>query len=203
MYFLVLLIAAAVSAKNGPPPPPDRIWFRQDSLPRGQTCASLYEKVKGTAAVIQGPDPIILPSDATFKICIKFLDGKYTNPQNGEVTHRKGRDWSHDSGRKSTCTEGCCEFLSGRLAKKYLSWFPTSSDCSNTKAAKDAPLYFTAKVSLLTWYQQICNIRIFQSGASVKLCAFLPEKAGKAPVWQLLKGTATRCVDQCCTIKRN
>merc|ERR1712106_249564 len=111
--------------------------FRQDSLPRGETCASLYEKVKGTAAVIQGPDPIILPSDATFKICIKFLDGKYTNPQNGEVTHRKGRDWSHDIGRKSTCTEGCCEFLSGRLAKKYPSWFPTRKGWKSPCVAAD------------------------------------------------------------------
>ena len=147
MHLLVLLLVAAVSAQNAPPPPPDRIWFRQDSLPAGQTCASMYEKVKGTAALIKGMDPIVLPSEATFKICIKFLSGFYTNPQNGEVILRPGRDWAHDSGKKSTCAEGCCEFQFGSLAKKYIKWFPTSSDCSGTGAAKDAPLYFKAKVS--------------------------------------------------------
>merc|ERR1711973_270366 len=41
--------------------PPDRIWFRQDALAEGQTCASQYEKVKDTDKVITGKGPIILP----------------------------------------------------------------------------------------------------------------------------------------------
>merc|ERR1712098_856428 len=57
----------------------------------------------GTPALRQGKDPIILPEDASFKICIKFLSGSYTNPTTGEVVERAGRDWAHDSGKKSTC----------------------------------------------------------------------------------------------------
>merc|ERR1711970_17954 len=91
MQSLVLLLVGAVAAQNSaPPPPPDRIWFRQDSLPGGQTCADMYEGVKGTPALIQGKDPIILPEDAAFKICIKFLSGSYTNPKTGEVVERAG-----------------------------------------------------------------------------------------------------------------
>lgn len=187
MHLLVIFLAAAVSAQNSPPPPPpDRIWFRQDSLPAGETCASLYETVKNTPALIKGKDPIILTDDASFKICIKFLTGTYTNPKTGETTERKGRDWAHDSGKKSACAEGCCEFQFGSLAKNYVKWFPTSSDCSNTGSAKEAPLYFKAS-----------------AGAAAKLCAFYPEKADSAPVWQLLEGTAAGCVGQCCTVKRN
>merc|ERR1739838_234387 len=186
MKFLVLLITAAVSAQSPPPPPPDRIWFRQDTLPAGETCTSMYEKVKGTPALITGKDPIILTDDAKFKICIKFLDGTYTNPKTGEATKRAGRDWAHDSGRKSTCSEGCCEFNFGSQAKKYIGWFSTSSDCSSTSGAKEAPLYFKAK-----------------AGEAKSVCALYPEKADGAPVWQLLEGTATACIGQCCTIKRN
>merc|ERR1739838_429293 len=69
MHLLVLLLAAAVCAQDAPPPPPDRIWFRQDSLPAGETCATVAK----TAALITGKDPIILTDDANFKICIKFL----------------------------------------------------------------------------------------------------------------------------------
>merc|ERR1712112_801657 len=115
------------------------------SLPAGKTCADMYEGVKGTPALIQGKDPIILPEDASFKICIKFLSGSYTNHKTGEVVERAGRDWAHDSGKKSTCAEGCCGFQFGSLAKKYIPWFPTSSDCSNTGPAKEAPLYFKSK----------------------------------------------------------
>jgi len=182
---LILVLAAAVTAQN-PPPPPDRIWFRQDTLPAGETCTSRYEKVKGTPSLNTGKDPIILTEDAKFKICIKFLEGTYTNPKTGESTVRAGRDWAHDSGRKSTCSDGCCEFQFGSLPKKYINWVSTSSDCSSTSAAKEAPLYFKAK-----------------AGESKKLCAYYPEKADGAPVWQLLEGTAAGCVGQCCTIKRN
>eukprot|EP00091_Calanus_sinicus_P020175 TRINITY_DN537_c0_g1_i5.p1 TRINITY_DN537_c0_g1~~TRINITY_DN537_c0_g1_i5.p1 ORF type:complete len:121 (-),score=24.62 TRINITY_DN537_c0_g1_i5:223-585(-) len=86
MHLLVIFLAAAVSAQNSPPPPPpDRIWFRQDSLPAGETCASIYETVKNTPAVIKGKDPIILADDATFRICIKFLTGTYTNLKLGRL----------------------------------------------------------------------------------------------------------------------
>ena len=34
--------------------PPDRIWFRQDALAEGQTCASQYEKVKVGGHIISG-----------------------------------------------------------------------------------------------------------------------------------------------------
>jgi len=184
MYFLFLLLVAAAAAQSPPPPPPDRIWFRQDSLSAGQTCAQAYEAVAGTPALIKGKDPIILPEDASFKICIKFLSGSYTNPRTGEVTERAGRDWAHDSGRRSNCAEGCCEFQFGSLAKKYISWFPTTSDCSDTALAKEAPLYFQA-----------------QAGAGARLCALFPDGEDSAPVWQILQGTAARCVGQCCTIQ--
>jgi len=187
MQSLVLVLVGVVAAQNSPPPPPpDRIWFRQDSLPAGKTCADMYEGVKGTPALIQGKDPIILPEDASFEICIKFLSGSYTNPTTGEVVERAGRDWAHDSGKKSTCAEGCCEFQFGSLAKKYIPWFPTSSDCSNTGPAKEAPLYFKSN-----------------AGSAAKLCIFLPTKADSPPEWQEWSGVAAGCVGQCCSIKRN
>merc|ERR1712055_1178974 len=158
MQSLVLLLVGAVAAQNSaPPPPPDRIWFRQDSLPGGKTCADMYEGLKGTPAV-----------------------------NTGKVTERAGRDWAHDSGKKSTCAEGCCEFQFGSLAKKYIPWFPTTSDCSNTGPAKEAPLYFKSS-----------------AGSAAKLCVFLPTKADSAPEWQVWAGTAAGCVGQCCSIKRN
>merc|ERR1711936_1237740 len=185
MHLLVLLLAAVVSAqKAAPPPPPDRNWFRQDTLPAGETCSSMYEKVKGTAALITGKDPIILPEEANFKICIKFFEGSYVNPKTGEAVKRAGRDWAHDGGKKSSCAEGCCEFQFGSLAKKYVPWFPTSSDCSNTASAKEAPLYFKSS-----------------AGKPAKLCAKLPEKPDGPPVWQLFDGSAAGCQGPCCTIK--
>merc|ERR1711936_612741 len=90
--------------------PPDRLWFRQDALADGQTCTSQYETVKDTDKVITGKGPIILPEEATFKVCIKFLAGVYLDPQTGENIERAGRDWHHDSGEKSPCAEGCCEY---------------------------------------------------------------------------------------------
>jgi len=183
---LALLFAVVAVAAQNPPPPPDRIWFRQDSLSGGETCADKYAAIKGTSAENKGKAPIILPSDANFKICIKFESGSYTNPQTGEVVERAGRDWAHDSGKKSPCAEGCCEFQFGSLAKQYVEWFPTSSDCSNTGAAKKAPLYFKST-----------------AGASAQVCAKFAKSADSAPEWQLLKGSAAGCIGPCCTIKAN
>merc|ERR1711872_564728 len=112
---LALLFAVVTVAAQNPPPPPDRIWFRQDSLSGGETCADKYAAIKGTSAENKGKAPIILPSDANFKICTKFESGSYTNPQTGEVVERAGRDWAHDSGKKSPCAEGCFEFQYGSL----------------------------------------------------------------------------------------
>merc|ERR1711970_1414916 len=126
MQSLVLLLLGAVAAQNSaPPPPPDRIWFRQDSLPGGKTCADMYEGLKGTPAVITGKDPIILPEDATFKICIKFLSGSYTNPNTGEVTERAGRDCSNTGPAK----EAPLYFKSSAgSAAKLCVFLPTKAD---------------------------------------------------------------------------
>ena len=42
---LLPALLAGVGAQ-APPAPPDRLWFRQDSLGPGQTCAARYEEVK-------------------------------------------------------------------------------------------------------------------------------------------------------------
>merc|ERR1711973_152865 len=152
--------------------PPDRIWFRQDALAEGQTCASQYEKVKDTDKVITGKGPIILPEEATFKVCIKFLAGVYRDTKTGENIERAGRDWHHDSGNKSPCAEGCCEYNYLGGDNTYNKWFKTQSDCSDTSGATEAPLYFTAEAG----------------------------ENGEAGEWRKISGISGACVGKCCTI---
>lgn len=78
--------------------------------------------MQDTEAVISGKGPIILPEDATFSVCIKFLEviitrtmwqsfifvnvkGLYTDPSTGEAVKRAGRDWAYDTGSKGPCAE--------------------------------------------------------------------------------------------------
>ena len=138
--------------------------------------------LQDTDKVITGKGPIILPEEATFKVCIKFLAGVYRDPATGENIERAGRDWHHDSGKKSPCAEGCCEYHYIGGDNKYNKWFKTETDCSDTSAALEAPLYFTAK-----------------EGEASSVCAQLPGETGETE-WRKISGVTGACVGKCCTI---
>ena len=167
---LVLLLAITIcfgqQPASPPPPPPDRIWFRQDQLDQGQTCQSEYNRIKvlnilsplvfnmiqyvqrqDSGDVITGKGPIILPESATFSICIKFLEGVYTDFQTGEAVKRSGRDWTLDSGTKGPCAEGCCEYQYSPRENKHSGWFLSNSDCSQPPSqTNQAHLFFKSTV---------------------------------------------------------
>ena len=54
---LLPALLAGVGAQ-APPAPPDRLWFRQDSLGPGQTCATQFESIKVCGELIS---PMISP----------------------------------------------------------------------------------------------------------------------------------------------
>lgn len=178
---LLPALLAEVGAQ-APPAPPDRLWFRQDSLGPGQTCAAQFENIKDTEAVISGKGPIILPEDATFSVCIKFLEGLYTDPSTGEAVKRAGRDWAYDTGSKGPCAEGCCEYQYRPRAGQYTKWTVTTSDCSaaDPGLANEALLYLRAK-----------------EGEAKKVCILTGEE------WKLVEGVTGGCVGPCCTVIQN
>merc|ERR550517_2115551 len=167
---------------QAPPAPPDRLWFRQDSLGPGQTCEAEQEKIKDTAAIISGKGPIILPDDATFSVCIKFLEGLYTDPSTGKTVKRAGRDWAHDTGSRGPCSEGCCEYQYRPRAGQYDKWVLTDSDCSgaDSRPANEALLYLRS-----------------EAGETKKVCI----KNGDE--WKLIDGVTGGCVGSCCTVIQN
>ena len=116
-------------------------------------------------------------------MCIKFLAGVYRDPKTGENIERAGRDWHHDSGKKSPCAEGCCEYHYLGGDNRYNQWFKTESDCSDTSGATEAPLYFTA-----------------EAGEDTSVCALLPGEDGEAGEWRQISGISGACVGKCCTI---
>merc|ERR1712082_83506 len=136
-FLLVSLVAAACAQEQKPTP----TWFLKTGLSgnfavRSALCKEIF-KEGGDETRSASTGPIFVPEGTPADICVRF-----------PPTDTLKGGWRHDQGEQGACSDGCCEFLppvsniDELREKPQPTWFETSDDCSNTGAAKAAPILF-------------------------------------------------------------
>jgi hypothetical protein len=139
LKFLLASLVAAASAQDATP-----TWFLKTGLTgtfseRSEACKAIF-KEGGNEARSASDGPIFVPEGTPADICIRF-----------PATETLKGGWRHDKGEQGACSDGCCEFLppvsnlDELRTKPQPTWFEFSGDCSNTGAAKAAPILFKGK----------------------------------------------------------